>query len=173
MHCTHIFLILSVRRCRSFFAKTFFSCILMNPHEALSSSLYDFSLYVRFRLLPSATTTPSAISSDSSFFTRVLFTSRSIAISTLFAEVWSVRYRIISFFCLTVFIVSFLSSLFIVSFLSSLFCSDKQSTVRSGSADSAMTGSSHPCSRQTRKILGMPLPARSPISIRLIWKSQS
>ena len=145
----------------------------MNPHEALSSSLYDFSLYVRFRLLPSATTAPSAISSDSSFFTRVLFTSRSSAISALFAEAWSVRYRIISFFCLTVFIVSFLSSLFIDTFLSSLFCSDKQSTVRSGSADSAMTGSSHPCSRQTRKIFGMPLPARSPISIRLIWKSQS
>lgn len=53
------------------------------------------------------------------------------------------------------------------------FCSDKQSAVRSGSADSAMTGSSHPCSRQIRKIFGMPLPARSPISIRLIWKSQS
>ena len=53
------------------------------------------------------------------------------------------------------------------------FVSDNDNTVRSGSADSAMTGSSRPCTCQTRKIFGMPLPARSPISIRLIWKSQS
>ena len=68
-----------------------------------------------------------------------------------------------------------LSPSFIAAFLSPFwfFVSDNDNTVRSGSADSAMTGSSHPCSRQTRKILGMPLPARSPISIRFIWKSQS
>ena len=47
---------------------------------------YLFNLYMRFLLLPSATTTPSSRSSFNSCFTRVLFTPSSSAISVFFAE---------------------------------------------------------------------------------------
>lgn len=61
----------------------------------------------------------------------------------------------------------FLSSLFIAAFLSSLLENKSVNVVRSGSSCSVISGVVQFCSRQTRKIFGMPLPARSPISIRL------
>ena len=63
-------------------------------------------------------------------------------------------------------IVSFIL-VFIADSLSPIFSNASVNIVLSGSSCSVISGAAQPCSRQTRKIFGMPLPARSPISIRL------
>ena len=52
-------------------------------------------------------------------------------------------------------------------FLSPIFSNVSVSIVLSGSSCSVTAGIAHPCSRQALKTRGMPLPERSPISIRL------
>ena len=64
-------------------------------------------------------------------------------------------------------IKAFCADAFIVTFLSSLLNSGNTSVLRSSSEETRIVGSLQPCCFQTEKIFGKPLPARSPISIRL------
>lgn len=63
-------------------------------------------------------------------------------------------------------IVSFILVL-IGNFLSPIFSNVSVNKVLSCSSCSVITGIIQPCSRQMRKIFGIPLPVRSPISMRL------
>ena len=130
---------------------------------------YMFSRYVLFLLVPNASTSP--ISESITLVLATLKPSNS-AISLVFATSCFCRYCLIfsifssvlfACFLSLVFIACFLSLVFIACFLTNLNIND----VLSGSKLSSIIGSSHPSSSHTLKILGTPLPACSPISIKL------
>ena len=124
--------------------------------------IYAFNLYMRFLFPPSGTIIFSFTISARISFTLVGFKPSSSAISVLFAETFSVRYEIIACLCAIVFV-----AVFYRRFLSPFFPIVSNKVILSGSKLSLITGADHPCFFQTLKMFGIPLPARSPTSMRL------